>query len=81
MDDPKTTIRIAGIVMGSTISVAQLQMMGLTITDAKIALRVSLFMLEEIYRNGSGPEALEKRANELSPEVYKFIKAEIESAS
>lgn len=81
MDELEIMGRVLGIIMGSTVTVTQLQGMGLTITDAKIALRASLFMLEDIYRGAKTPEQLEKRANELSPEVYKFIKSEIELAS
>ena len=36
--------------MGIGVAVASLQDMGLTLDDAKIALRAAVFMLEEIYR-------------------------------
>lgn len=36
--------------MGIGVAVASLQDMGLSLDDAKIALRAAVFMLEEIYR-------------------------------
>jgi len=66
--------------MGIGVAVASLQDMGLTLDDAKIALRAAVFMLEEIYRRPHETrEQLEKQSAALSPELYKFIKSKIEA--
>lgn len=83
MDDDKNkervpTERLVHILMGSIISVTSLQANRIPLRDAKIALRVATFMVEELWRkNPKDDVELEQLGHDLSPTMLEMIEAEI----
>lgn len=70
--------RIIHITFGVMVAAATLRSMAIPLRDAKIAMRVGAFMLEELWRkNPKDDAALEQMGKEFAPEVLAMIKAEI----
>lgn len=83
MDDDKNKSgvgieRLAPIIFGAVVATNALQMNGIALRDAKISLRISLFMVEELYRKNPKTEVdLKQLGRDLAHTMYELIKAEI----
>lgn len=83
MDDDKNKpqvdiARLAPILLGAIIATHSLQSNGISIKDAKIALRLATFLVEELYaKNPKNDTELEQLGQDLSPTMLELIEAEL----
>lgn len=71
-------MRMMHIVLGVVMASASVEKAGLPLRDAKIALRVAVFVLDELYDSKARSEGeLEELAAKLKPHIMEFIKSEM----
>jgi hypothetical protein len=70
--------RVPHIMVGVATAMLHLRMCGLNKTEAKIAMRAAIFMMEEFDRcAGMSDAEVDTIGQQLAPEIVAFIKQEL----